>query len=148
MKFCKKKLHDVSILGGLIRDGNSRRCHLCRLSDQAIYRKKYVERAGFMYSLKWLRKALIDTKLDSGWPDAERTELKIGLDALSAKQWIRFAWLKKYHGIDVQIFWAKSHEDAVYGKGKKYKSIEKYIRHFKRPDALILWNNLLRKVRR
>ncbi len=148
MKLCKKKLHDVSILNGLIRDGITTRCRLCRLIDQAVYRKKYTEKAGFIYGLKWLRKAVVNTKLDNGWPDAGRVELKIGLDALSVKQWIRFAWLKKYYKINVQILWAKSHEDAIHNRGRRYDSIEAYINHFKRPDALKLWYTLLKKVPR
>jgi len=157
----------MDLPGGRAGSVNKRRCRLCRNFNQQKRRQKdpdkfrimereaarkrrekEPEKFGFKGGFYWLRRAVENPKIDGGWPDAGNLEVKIGSDCIGIKQWVRFAWLKRYHCIDIKILWAKTYEDATFGKKKIYNSIEKYIESFKKPEALLFWEKLLKKVTR
>lgn len=109
--------------------------------------KKDPAKYGFLRGLGLLRKTVTAPPvLRGGWPDAGRVEEKIATDHIGITQWIRFAWLKRYQHIDVQILWALTHEDSVSGNGVIFESIEEYINCFKNDEARQLWRTLLKRV--
>lgn len=82
----------------------------------------------------------------NGWPDALNIEQKIGIDFFKKEQWIRAAWLLKYHKRDVIVSTAKNKLDAVLGKGVVFSSVAEFVRSFGIAEMEKAWFRLVKIV--
>ena len=118
-----------------------------RIQNSAAFRKTISKLRVPTAELSELEQAVSKPELFKGWPDAGCTEMKIASDYIKRNQWVRFAWLKKYKDVNVNILRAATQEEAV--EEKEFQTIRNYI-YFNYGNsatkALSLWERLIEIV--
>jgi hypothetical protein len=129
---------------GRERQRRYRERHLEIVNERTRMRRKaYPYKQVAIDTRRNFKQAFANLKIENGWPDASRLEVKIGTDRLKDTQLKRFAWLERFHGIQIAIQTAATHEDLQF-RGKSYRrfsSVAKYLA-FLSPDLVPLWNQL------